>query len=54
MQHGTRSYIRVLRLLEKCSLAQLAAAVEYAVDIDVIDARTGAPQTSGALGRSDG
>jgi transposase len=36
-QHGTRSYIRVLRLLEKFSLAQLAAAVEYALDIDVID-----------------
>jgi transposase len=38
VQHGTRSYIRVLRLLEKFSLAQLAAAVEYALDIDVIDA----------------
>ncbi len=37
-QHGTRSYIRVLRLLEKFSLAQLASAVEYALDIDVIDA----------------
>jgi transposase len=37
-QHGTRSYIRVLRLLEKFSLAQLTAAVEYALDIDVIDA----------------
>ena len=37
-RHGTRSYIRVLRLLEKFSLAQLAAAVEYALDIDVIDA----------------
>jgi transposase len=37
-QRGTRSYIRVLRLLEKFSLAQLAAAVEYALDIDVIDA----------------
>ena len=37
-QHGTRSYIRVLRLLEKFSLAQLAAADEYALDIDVIDA----------------
>jgi transposase len=37
-QHGTRSYIRVLRLLEKFSLAQLAAAVEYALDMDVIDA----------------
>lgn len=37
-QHGTRSYIRVLRLLEKFSLPQLTAAVEYALDIDVIDA----------------
>ena len=35
---GTRQYIRVLRLLEKFSLTQLAAAVEYALDIDVIDA----------------
>jgi len=34
---GTRSYIRVLRLLEKFSLEQLSAAVEYALDIDVID-----------------
>lgn len=39
-QHGTRSYIRVLRLLEKFSLAQLAAAIEYALDIDVIDAES--------------
>jgi transposase len=38
IQQGTRSYIRVLRLLEKFSLAQLAAAVEYALDMDVIDA----------------
>jgi transposase len=37
-RHGTRSYIRVLRLLEKFTLSQLAAAVEYALDIDVIDA----------------
>ena len=37
-KHGTRSYIRVLRLLEKFSLPQLTAAVEYALDIDVIDA----------------
>jgi transposase len=37
-RHGTRSYIRVLRLLEKFSLEQLAAAIEYALDIDVIDA----------------
>jgi transposase len=38
LQHGTRSYIRVLRLLEKFSLAQLTEALEYALDIDVIDA----------------
>jgi len=37
-RNGTRSYIRVLRLLEKFSLPQLADAVEYALDIDVIDA----------------
>lgn len=37
-RHGTRSFIRVLRLLEKFSLPQLTAAVEYALDIDVIDA----------------
>lgn len=36
-RQGTRSFIRVLRLLEKFSLTQLAAAVEYALDIDVID-----------------
>lgn len=36
-RHGTRSYIRVLRLLEKFSLSQLTGAVEYALDIDVID-----------------
>ena len=37
-RHGTRSYIQVLRLLEKFPLHQLTAAVEYALDIDVIDA----------------
>lgn len=36
--HGTRAYIRVLRLLEKFPLASLTAAIEYALDIDVIDA----------------
>jgi hypothetical protein len=36
--HGTRSFIRVLRLLEKFSLEQLTQAVDYALDIDVIDA----------------
>ena len=37
-RHGTRQFIRVLRLLEKFSLWQLTEAVEYALDIDVIDA----------------
>jgi transposase len=37
-QQGTRSFIRILRLLEKCPLAQLTEAIEYALDIDVIDA----------------
>ena len=37
-RHGTRSFIRVLRLLEKFPLSPLTAAVEYALDIDVIDA----------------
>ena len=37
-RHGTRHYIRVLRLLERYSLPQLQDAVEYALDIDVIDA----------------
>lgn len=37
-RHGTRAYIRVLRLLERFSLEQLTEAVEYALDIDVIDA----------------
>lgn len=37
-RHGTRSYIQVLRLLEKFPLHKLTAAVEYALDIDVIDA----------------
>jgi len=35
---GTREFIRVLRLLESCSLKQLTSAVEYALDIGVIDA----------------
>lgn len=34
---GTREFIRVLRLLESCSLPQLTDAVEYALDIDVVD-----------------
>ena len=34
---GTRQFIRVLRLLESFTLKQLADAVEYALDIDVID-----------------
>lgn len=36
-KHGTRSYIGVLRLLERHSLSQLTDAIEYALDIDVID-----------------
>ena len=36
-KHGTRSYIRVLRLLERCSLSQLTDAIKYALNIDVID-----------------
>ena len=36
-RYGTRSYIRVLRLLERFSLPQLTEAIEYALDIDVID-----------------
>ena len=36
-RHGTRSFIRVLRLLERFSLPQLTEAIEYALDIDVID-----------------
>jgi transposase len=36
-RHGTRAFIRILRLLERHSLEQLSAAVEYALDLDVID-----------------
>lgn len=36
-KHGTRLYIRVLRLLERHSLCQLTDAIEYALDLDVID-----------------
>lgn len=35
--HGTRAFIRVLRLLEAFALPQLTDAVEYALGIDVID-----------------
>ncbi len=35
---GLREYIRVLRLLEQASLAELTEAVEYALDLDVTDA----------------
>jgi transposase len=35
--HGTRSFIRVLRLLETYSLGQLADAVEYALGIGAAD-----------------
>jgi hypothetical protein len=36
-RHGTRAYIRVLRCLETVSMAQLTDAVEYALNLDVID-----------------
>lgn len=36
-RQGTRGYIRVLRLLEAHSLAQLTDAVEYALDIGIED-----------------
>jgi len=36
-RYGTRSYIRVLRQLERFTLTQLTGAVEYALDIDVVD-----------------
>ena len=36
-RHGTRAFIRILRLLEKHSLMQLTDAVEYALDLDVVD-----------------
>ena len=35
---GTREYIRVLRLLETASIAELADAVDYALDIGISDA----------------
>jgi hypothetical protein len=34
---GTRAHIRVLRLLEKFTLPQLTDAVDYALDIGVLD-----------------
>ncbi len=36
-RHGTRGFIRVLRFLETHTLVQLTDAVEYALDLDVID-----------------
>ena len=36
-RHGTRAFIRILRLLEHHSLEQLTDAIEYALDLDVID-----------------
>jgi transposase len=36
-RNGTRQFIRVLQLLERYSLPQLSDAVEYALDIDVLD-----------------
>lgn len=34
---GTREFIRVLRLLERASIPELADAVDYALDIDITD-----------------
>jgi hypothetical protein len=34
---GTRSFIRVLRLLERFSLKEVASGVEYALDIGITD-----------------
>ena len=31
-------YIRVLRLLERCSVQELSDAVDYALDLDITDA----------------
>ena len=36
-RYGTRSFIRVLLQLERFSLPQLTEAIEYALDVDVID-----------------
>ena len=36
-RHGTRAFIRILRLLERHSLAQLTDAVAYALDRGVVD-----------------
>lgn len=35
--HGTRAFIRVLRLLETVQLPQLTDAIDYALGIDVLD-----------------
>ena len=35
---GTREFIRTLRLLESCSISELAGAIEYALDIGIHDA----------------
>lgn len=35
---GTREFIRVLLLLEQANIPELASAIEYALDIDVVDA----------------
>ncbi len=37
---GTRSFIRVLRLLERFSLEEVAAGVEYSLDIGLSDAES--------------
>ena len=37
---GTREFIRVLLLLEKATLEELSAAVEYAMNLGIADADT--------------
>jgi hypothetical protein len=38
VKSGTRSFIRVLRLLERFSLREVASGIEYALDIGITDA----------------
>ena len=45
-RRGTRDFIRALRLLERFSLEQPTGAIDYALDIDVIDAEACAPSWS--------
>ena len=52
-RHGTRQFIRVLRLLERYPLPRLSDAVEYALDIDVAGSRQH-PRDRGAPRRATG